>query len=1047
MEMNSKKKPFVRSLAVGALVFGVVIAAWNSVISAQPASSSSIKDRLSVSLPEVMVETGNIAHLISIRVRPKPPARLGVDFPDILAQPENPPISLPPRPLPSEVDPDPELATLMGGISRFFGDEKVFESGLAYLKKSAPVEALSYFDFIMKTAEDPRLKVAGLFWSAEALLRLGRVGETRTQRERLMQLPLQRGGRYAAAARYAVAEEKCKARDIDACFRILDEGRWQAGNFAFGEANFLRGWAFHVAGSQEKALEAFAAAAGEEKGLARRALVAVGYIRHQRGEFALAEIAFSQAEAVGEPRDAEDTALVGEAVHGIGWARLRLGRLDAAGRTFSFFLRQYSDHPLRVSAQVGALAVEMERASADSQKRSRVEKAFREFSGENSKHDQRGALQLQLAWTLFRQRDFEASAKHAASVSDAYPLGRVYRLGRVVEGLSLYHLGKVKEAYGVLRLGSDRPPRDVNRRGERSIARSAALATAFAAFQLKDFASAKTVLESWAFSERSGQAGGKQKIDPEAALWYGEAAFEGGDIEKAGLAFSSVPEEAREWYQARAGLAWIHYRKREWKRAVEAFDKVFSISPHGPLAAEALARAGEARFNEGNYQGALQAFDRIEREFTGTDVAREALFQKGKLLFRRDMFKGAQDTLSLYLDRYPKSPAAPEALFLMALVPFRRGEFDISRGRLFEFIDRHPNSPWLVEAFLRVGDTYYNEKKYSLANRTYRLMINRFKENPRTREAAYGLILTRLQLREYERFLKDARSYIEKYPGDDLAITLNYQIGELHFTQNRLDEALRAYREVERRHAGSDLAAHALLRIASIYRRRNKVDAAITAYELLLRRHPDSPLSANALFGAGETLARVGRCAEARVRLENYIEEYPSLGYAPLARFEAGRCAVKLGDGDAAIGHLGAVAFEDNGGLGTLRGDAALLLAALHFRRKEKMQAERALGVAARSEDPNVAVEALFSLAEIRASRGDARAGSNFLKLTYRFPDQKIWVTRALGRAGDLYEKVGDRTTAFRIFQKMIRIAPSAELREKAEAALKRLRPASTSNR
>ena len=89
--------------------------------------------------------------------------------------------------------------------------------------------------------------------------------------------------------------------------------------------------------------------------------MAVGYIRHQRGEFHLAEIAFSQAEAVGEPRDAEDAALVGEAVHGIGWARLRRGRLDAAGRTFSFFLRQYSGHPLRVSAQVGALAVEMER--------------------------------------------------------------------------------------------------------------------------------------------------------------------------------------------------------------------------------------------------------------------------------------------------------------------------------------------------------------------------------------------------------------------------------------------------------------------------------------------------------------------------------------------------------------------------------------------------------------------------------------------------------------------------------------------------------------
>ena len=113
-------------------------------------------------------------------------------------------------------------------------------------------------------------------------------------------------------------------------------------------------------------------------------------------------------------------------------------------------------------------------------------------------------------------------------MSDAYPLGRMYRLSRVVEGLSLYHLGKVKEAYGVLRLGSDRPPRDVSRRGERSIARSAALATAFAAFQLKDFASAKTVLESWLFRSSSGKQAGNKKPTPKRRFGMGRRPSRGG---------------------------------------------------------------------------------------------------------------------------------------------------------------------------------------------------------------------------------------------------------------------------------------------------------------------------------------------------------------------------------------------------------------------------------------------------------------------------------------------------------------------------------------
>ncbi|MEK6709661.1 MAG: tetratricopeptide repeat protein, partial [Nitrospinota bacterium] len=657
--------------------------------------------------------------------------------------------------------------------------------------------------------------------------------------------------------------------------------------------------------------------------------------------------------------------------------------------------------------------------------------ALEGFLRAHPRSPEEGLLRLQLAWALFRREDYAGAAQQAAAVSDAFALGRVYRLARVIEGLSLYHQGEVRRAYGVLRLGADQPPGGADRAEERGAARSAAMATAFAAFRLRDFAGAQAVLEHWAFG------GGGAPADPEAALWYGEAAFEAGDLEGAGRAFASISGGAGEFLRGRAGLAWIHYRRGEWREAAGLFDKVMEGGPEGPLAAEALARAGEARYNLGDFAGAILAFERIESRYPGREVAREALRQKGKLLLRRGRAEEAAKAFALYLSAYPGSPGAEEVEYWSALVPFRRGEFEAAGARLLDYAERRPQSPLAGDAYLHAADASYNGGKYLQADRLYRLVMARFPDHPRHREAAYGLLLARLQREEFDAFVRDGRAFAGRYPDSPLSVALLFQVGEVHLTRGGLDEAHRAYRELAARYPDNELAAHALLRIGAIHRRRGSADAALDAYESLLARHPESRLRADALFGAGETLAGIARWAEAKGRFEEFLQRFPGHDFALLARFELGRAEARLGREREAIGHLGAVAAAP--GPGGVRAQAGLLLAALRMKAGDLDGAERALGLALESGDPAVAAEALYSRAELMARRGDPAAPAEFLKLTYRHPDQTMWVARALARAGELYEKAGNRPTALRIFQKLRQVAPPGALREAAEEALRRL--------
>ena len=988
--------------------------------------------KLSLSLPEVVIESPDIERLVAQRVRPTPPRQLGVVIPKIFPRAKMPEFSLPRRPQPRERKPDPELAKVMGGLSRLFGSsEKIYESGLAYMKKDAPVEALSYFEEAYKSADSPRLKAAAQYWAAETLERLGRKKESLQRRRSLSKATPRFAEPYRSAALYALAENRCEERDYEGCLGWLDKGKWRLGKFASGEARLLRAWVQIQLKAWLRAIDIFRLLVSEEPEKALNPLVSMGHLYFSKGEFAKAERAYLRAEAIRTPRGRKDAELLGEALGGVGWARLLLGRIEEASRAFSLFIKRHPNHPLMPLVETGLLAVRIE---TDWKNAGRLVDRFVEKYPAN---EQIGPLRLQLAWALFRARDYRRAQKLAASVSDIYPLGRIYRLGRIIEGLSLYHLGEVGKAYGVLRTGAERPPAGGRERiAEQSAARSAAMATAFAAFRLKDYQGAQAVLERWAFPPGTNK--NSKASDNEAALWYGEAALEANDLDRARRAFEKISEDANEWYPARAALAWIHYRKKEWRQAALMFDRVFSMKPLGPLAAEALARGGEARFNLGDYAGTLRAFERIEKEYAGGRVAHEALLEKGKLLFRRSRLEEASKVFGVYLERYPKSAAATEVEFWVALIWYRQGRYKIARESLLAFSKRHPKSPLAAAAYLRVGDSFYNQGLYSQADQAYRLLMGRYPGSPQVREAAYGLILTCLQQNDTNRFISEARKFIDSYGEDELAIALGFQVGEIRLTQGDLTGALRAYRELEARYKSSELAAHALLRIASIHRRRNELDAALDAYESLMNRFPDNPLSSDALLGIGESLAGVGRCAEAREKLGVFLERYPRHDYRQIALYEQGRCMAKLGDLTESVTHLKKVIVGGYDG-SSLQINASLLLAALLSKQGKLGEAAEALNLALLSHDPKVAAEALYRRADILSRQNDRQAASEFLKLTYQFAGQTMWVTRALARAGELYEKTGKCTIALRIFQKMRNVAPKGPMRKKAEEAIVRL--------
>ena len=434
----------------------------------------------------------------------------------------------------------------------------------------------------------------------------------------------------------------------------------------------------------------------------------------------------------------------------------------------------------------------------------------------------------------------------------------------------------------------------------------------------------------------------------------------------------------------------------------------------------------------------MQSFERIEEKYRGSDVAKEALFQKAKLLFRRSRFDAAEKNFHDFLKRYPKSKAVAEVEYILALIPFRKGDYALAGKKLLEFRETHKESALVGDAYLRQADASYNERRYREANLLYRLMMNKYPSHPKFSEAVYGRLLSHLQLGEYVKFRSGAREYIDRYPESNLSISLAFQIGEVLLTQGNTGDALKAYKDVIAQYPGNDLAAHALLRMAGIHRSKRDIDKALDSYETLLTRYPEGGFRADGLFGVGETLAGIGRCAEAKQKLTEFLETFPGHDYEMLARFALGRCLVRLVENGAALSHLVMVMNNEFAGM-DLRSQSALLAAELYRKRKKYADAQRALGMVVEFGARELAAEAFFAHARISSERRGPGAAAEYLKLTYRYPDQKIWVARAYDRAGGLYERAGKRTLALRIYRKMSKVVGIPAFKRKARIAIRRI--------
>jgi tol-pal system protein YbgF len=125
----------------------------------------------------------------------------------------------------------------------------------------------------------------------------------------------------------------------------------------------------------------------------------------------------------------------------------------------------------------------------------------------------------------------------------------------------------------------------------------------------------------------------------------------------AGTAGGAISAEEQQAYDAAFRLM----KQGQYERAAKAFRDYIARYPRGPLTDNAQYWLGEANYVVRNFKGALDEFNKVLTDFPGSPKAPDALLKVGYAHIELGNAAKGRDALSQVVARYPGTPAAKSA--------------------------------------------------------------------------------------------------------------------------------------------------------------------------------------------------------------------------------------------------------------------------------------------------------------------------------------------------------------------------------------------------
>jgi len=389
-------------------------------------------------------------------------------------------------------------------------------------------------------------------------------------------------------------------------------------------------------------------------------------------------------------------------------------------------------------------------------------------------------------------------------------------------------------------------------------------------------------------------------------------------------------------------------------------------------------------------------------------------------------YDSAIPSFEKFLISFPLHPKASNAKYFVGMAYRRLGNYEKSNQVLSSLINLYPSTDLLFETGSAIADNYYDKGNYEEAEAAYRKALDLGSTTEETIRAIDGILDSRNGNAGLGSALNVANAFITRFRDNIIGEKIKLKAGNLCYNEGEYDKAVQYYEAVE----DKSLIANAKYYTAWTYLSQGKKEDAHKIFEYIADIFPESEFAPKSLYQLGLSYYKGKEYDKGSTIFEQLRSNYPEYDQAQVSLNLALSLVAK---GDTQRAKVILIEIKD------YVPRARVELGFIHVREgeleKAKVEFELVINGTANSSKP-LAQHGLGDIYFEEKKYEEARDA--YLKVKYIY-DESALISKALYKAGQCEEKLGNPTRAKKFYQMVIERGDDKEVSEKAKQALKHI--------
>jgi tetratricopeptide (TPR) repeat protein len=561
----------------------------------------------------------------------------------------------------------------------------------------------------------------------------------------------------------------------------------------------------------------------------------------------------------------------------------------------------------------------------------------------------------------------------------------------------------------------------------------------------------------------------------EAYARAGAAFYRAGNYKRAKTLYSKILDSAEpsaSYDSAALGLLSSLYKEGEFKRITDESASMLSKITGPDARAQALFITGNSYFQQNMFSDAEKVYSESAVKYPDTEfgiksrlnvcwtlyklgrneeclrevgaylavtkeAADEALYIKAKALTAIGRTTEALEVYRRILDEFKDSSLKKEALYEMGWAAEKAGYTEDSVRDFQAFAEAYPDDERSPSVLLKAAQESFKAKDYPTAEKYYDLFLEKYPEDPLRENVMYQLAGAYQEQTLYDKAISVYEDLIRDFPESKVREPAVYWTGRAYQNLEKWNQAIKAYMELVSDEKGAYYAG-GMESIAFCYFQMGMHEKASGEYFELIKNDPKYKLPDGVYRWVADFYLTDGQNERSLAVLNALATNYPEIAASGEVSYMFAENYFSTKDMDKAIKYFTEAVSKQAPSPYMER--SYLGLGRAYFSKGDYSESLSFLNKALEdNKDNRTGANIRFEIGNVNARMMNfEEAAKQYMMVAILYEDKDI-CPKALYRAGEAFEKAGDRPKALEVFRELIERYPENEMSKKASTEIQRI--------